>query len=153
MTVNLVQGTAHGERFTVGRADIRSDCRGGRFVSPSGVVSSGAVVRFEFEAHVISLTGKLVAQQSQLVKTDLVIFNRNNTGETGYEQKAWGKESLVGNHIYNTAENNYESYRDSLYGLFVIKKDDIPKTKCERAKTVWTSVQASIHAAKVRRGG
>ena len=33
--------------------------------------------------------------------------------------------------------------------MFVVKKDEIPKTKCERAKTVWTSTQASIHAAKV----
>ena len=84
ITAKLVQGTAQGEHFTVGKADARSDCRGGLFVAPNGGERiSRAVVRIKYEVHVKRIQGRLTDDQSRLVLHDLIVFDRNQ------EQGLW----------------------------------------------------------------
>ena len=50
--------------------------------------------------------------------------------------------------IYSQATDAWEIYQDPYFGLYILRRSDIPVSDCEMARTLWTSNSADIYLKK-----
>ena len=88
--------------------------------------------------------------RSELIITDEVIFSRQHFLEDKKEKKVNGLS--VGATLFKSAQENYESFQDPVFGVYVIKRKDIPANECDTARTIWTSNEVTFHEALKKTG-
>ena len=150
ITKELVQGMSSWEEFSVGYSTTNSDCRSASFTPPKGKTVSRAVVKYSGTIMVRSKRGNLVKNRTELIITDEVIFNRQSILDRTREKKV--NDHSVGATLFKSALEKYESFQDPVFGVYVIKKKDIPLTECDTARTIWTSNEVIFHEALKKSG-
>jgi hypothetical protein len=143
LTVPLTQGHSTFEEYLVGYATINSDCRGQPFTAPDDTYVDKAIVRVEGTIKVVTRTAKLINNRASLVITDKIMFNRSDADEHVWKPR--GKS--VAARIYAEAKNDYDYYKDPIFGIFVANKSDIPENTCQTARSVWSSQNVTLHKA------
>jgi hypothetical protein len=144
LTVPLIQGQATFEEYLKGYSIITSDCWGQPFTAPDETYVAKAIVRVEGTIKVMTRHAKLVDNQSTLVITDKIIFNRTDADKHNHQPT--GKS--VAARVYAEAKNSYEFYKDEVFGVFVANKSAIPKDSCQTAQSVWSSSNVTVHKSR-----
>ena len=80
-----------------------------------------------------------------MVVTNEVRFERT---AKNMRRRRPSKADSVSQVIYSQATEEFEIFKDAFFGLYILKRDQIPTTDCEMARTLWTSDAADIYLKK-----
>ena len=91
-------------------------------------------------------------KSSHLIKnrTEVVVTNEVRFERTAKNMKRGRitKANSVAQAIYSQAREEFEIFKAALFGLYILKRDDVPTSDCEMARTLWTSDAADIYLKK-----
>ena len=80
-----------------------------------------------------------------MVVTNEVRFERT---AKNMRRRRPSKTDSVSQAIYSQAKEEFEIFHDPFFGLYILRRDQIPTTDWEMARTLWTSDSADIYLKK-----
>ena len=99
-----------------------------------------------YDIQVREIEGTLTNNNGKLVIRYLVAFEIKYESESPASLDTQSSQhNKIEHHIFSQAETELRYFRDSTYGVFVIKRKDVPTNKCQRGTTIWASRQALLH--------
>ena len=121
ISAELTHGNAIGQQYTVGWANIQSDCRANWFTAPNRNPVGRSVVRVNYDIEVREVQGTLTENNAKLVIRDQVWFEIKTDSEAPTDLDTQpNKQNKIEHHIFNQKQMELKSFHDSTYGVFVI---------------------------------
>ena len=106
-----------------------------------------AVVTYRLQVTVTQRTGFIISDGAQLLVPKVITITRKK--EEKKEEKSRNQRKSIKEKAMEHLNNDLESYKEAVMGIFVMNKTGLPQGECERLKSIANIESAHLYQSRL----